>query len=305
MTPALLFAGALVLLWLLAGLKRSRPDGEPVPTHPYRRMMFAIMPGRNESAFYYEASVDVEALERYAARARTCCEADITHIFAAAMGETLRRVPRMNRFVAGQRLYERRGRWVSFAMKRKARDRGAALATVKIECREGESFADFTRRVNAAIEENRSGRPTAADREFALFDLLPRPGLVLGAWLLRALDGHNLLPGFFIEGDPLYTSAFIANLGSLDMDSGYHHLFEYGTCSIFVVAGRIREELVVEGGRAAVRRRLPLRISYDERIDDGINARDGAVELVRILSDPDAHLGPLPEAETASLARST
>ena len=42
----------------------------------------------------------------------------------------------------------------------------------------------------------------------------------MAANLLRVLDYFNLLPAFFIEGDGMYTSIFVANLGSVGMDPG-------------------------------------------------------------------------------------
>ena len=45
-------------------------------------------------------------------------------------------------------------------------------------------------------------------------------------------------PGM-VEDDPLFTSIFIANLGSIGYPAGFHHLWEYGTASIFGVMGKI------------------------------------------------------------------
>ena len=62
----------------------------------------------------------------------------------------------------------------------------------------------------------------------AMSDLLPRPVLLVAVKLFRLLDYYNLLPGFFIEGDALYASAIVINLGSLQMAPGYHHLYRVG-----------------------------------------------------------------------------
>ncbi|MDR1807511.1 MAG: 2-oxo acid dehydrogenase subunit E2, partial [Propionibacteriaceae bacterium] len=50
----------------------------------------------------------------------------------------------------------------------------------------------------------------------------------------------------------------------------YHHLFEWGTCSLFVAIGRIEPRVTVgEDGQPTVRRMMDLRIALDERIADG------------------------------------
>ena len=50
----------LLVLWLLTQLKTSRPDGDFVQTHPFRRIMFFIMTKRNESIVYFDGSAEVD-----------------------------------------------------------------------------------------------------------------------------------------------------------------------------------------------------------------------------------------------------
>jgi hypothetical protein len=197
----------------------------------------------------------------------------------------------MNRFVAGTRLYQRSGEWVTFSMKRARLDREAKIAMVKLKGAPGETFRDLCARIDGQIALQRSDTRTSEDREYALFDLLPRPLMAGAVRLARLLDHYNLLPGWFIEGDSLHTSIVIANLGSLGMGAATHHLYEWGTCPLFLVVGAVEEVPAVADGAVVVRRRLPLRFTYDERIDDGLNARFGIDAVVRILADPRGELG--------------
>jgi hypothetical protein len=112
---------------------------------------------------------------------------------------------------------------------------------------------------------------------------------------MKALDYFNLLPATFIDNDPLYTSAFVANLGSLDMGAGFHHLYEWGTCSAFLMAGRIEERPVVVDGRVVARKTLHARWTYDERVDDGLNARFALESFSRVIENPYEHFGCLRE----------
>ncbi len=299
-------AGVLGLAWLAAGLKSSRPDGVHLRVAPMRRMMLAIMPTRAESVVYYDAWVDAAPLERFLAQARSAHRANMTHATVAAAGIALSATPRMNRFVSHGRLYQRTHRTLTFSMKRERGSREAQISTVKLRFQDGETFQDWCGRVNAAISDERSGRPTRADREYALFDMLPGPILRLGARLFRALDRFGCLPGFFLDEDPLFTSIFVANLGSIGMGAGYHHLFEYGNCPLFITVGHTEPRPVVRDGAVEVRPMLHLRFTYDERIDDGLNARFGIDRIVKVLSEPerwladDVPMWPRPElvAET-------
>lgn len=281
----------LATLWFLLHFKRSRPDGDPVRVHPYRRIMFFLMPTRTESVVLFDSHVDPERLLAWLERVKDRCGADITHATVAAAMIGLAEVPRMNRFVAGDRLYQRRGRWVTFSMRRKRADKEAALSTVKLCGVDGESFKGLCERINARVGEERSGKKTSADKEFALLDALPRPVFRLAMAAVRAADRFNLLPGAFIRQDPLYTGIFVANLGAVKMGPGYHHLFEYGTCPLFLMVGQVEEVAAVVEGAVVAKRRLHLRFTYDDRIDDGLNARFGIDAVKRVLEDPERWLG--------------
>lgn len=279
------------LAWLASSMKTSRSDGEYMGVHPYRRMMFHIMPTRNESVVYFDRYVRAEKLEAYLEEAKDAFGANMTHALVAAVNIGLAENPAMNQFVVGRRMYKRNGRWLTFSMKRKKLNKKAKLSAVKLQMQDGETFRELCERINGSIGVERSGTKTAADKEFDILNALPRTGLNFANWLLRTLDYYNILPAFFIEGDGMYTSAFIANLGSVKMSPGYHHLYEHGTCPLFIMAGEVKEMPVVEGDKVVPGRVLHIRFSYDERIADGLTARGGIESVARVLSDPYHWLG--------------
>ncbi len=286
---------ALVLFLALAEFKTSRSDGVLQSTHPYRRMLWYIMPTRNEAVVYFDSTIDAENLLSYLDTAKDQLEANLTHAVVAAVATGLAENPKMNQFVVGKRLYAKNGRWVTFTMKRKKQAKKARLHAVKLQMPDGETFAQLVTRINDKINEGRSDKKLYSDKEFDLLGALPRPLLGLGVQLLKRLDHYNLLPASFIENDAMYCSVFVTNLGSLQMGAGFHHLFEWGTCPLFLMVGEIEERAVVRDGEIVVRKILPLRYSYDERIDDGLTARFGIEAVKRVLEDPDTYLGCLNE----------
>ena len=285
----------LVVIWVLLSMKTSRPDGTLLRTHAFRRLMFYVMPTRTESMVYFDELVPADALMDYVNRAGERFPVDFTHALVAAVNIALAENPRMNRFVVGRRLYHRSARFITFSMKRKQLDRGARLSAVKLQMKDGETFRDFCARINASIDLERSGKKTHADKEFDLFNALPRPVLRLAVPLMRAMDYYNILPASFIANDGMYTSVFLANLGSLGMGAGYHHLYEWGSCPLFLMVGRVEEHPVVVDGQVVSRRMMPVRFTFDERIDDGLNAGLGIRAFIRVVQNPDAELGCLAE----------
>ncbi len=288
--------GVLLGLWVLMNLKKSRADGELVQVHPYRQIMPFIMQGRNESIVYYDDFANAEPILAYIQKARERFHCDVTHALVASVGIALAEQPRMNQFVVGRRLYKRKHRQITFSMKRKKLDKKAKLSAVKMELADGETFQELCERINAEINVERSDKKTYLDKELSLFNMVPRPVLNGAVSFLAWLDYHNLLPyGAFIKGDAMYTSTFIANLGSLGMGAAYHHLYEWGNCPLFLMFGKIEDRAVVVGGEVVVRKTMHLRWSYDERIDDGLSSSYGRAAVKRALENPEESLGCLAE----------
>jgi len=248
-----------------------------------------IMRGRNEAAVYHDELIDISKVRPWM-RAWNQSHPDdavtLFHIFLYGIALGLKARPGMNRFVSGGRLYQRRGNFLSFAAKKRF-DEKSALVTVKVEFPEGEPFLDSIRKVKGGIGEGRSGVVSTVDKELKL--ALALRGVMA---ILRFLDKINLMPGAMIRTDPMYTSAFVANLGSVGLDRTYHHMYEYGTASLFCVIGPPKKIPVVEAGdKIGVREVVEMRWSFDERINDGFYCALALRHFARVLEDPDKYIG--------------
>jgi len=271
-----------------------RRDGTLAKVAPYRRIMPFLMRGRNEAIVFFEQQLDMTRAGPWLARwnQRTGLHATVFHLVLHAVATVLHQRPHLNRFVAGRRIYDRRGVFLSFAAKKAMAD-DAPLATVKREFAATEAFAEMVAALTTDIRTARSDQLSKIDKELGVFLKLPGPILAFAVATLRWLDRHGLAPRVLIADDPMYTSAFIANLGSLKIDAAFHHLYEYGNCPLFVTVGRLAPApMIGEDGAVAVRPSLVLRYSYDERVEDGFYCAT-AIGLVRgWLEDPAAWLGP-------------
>ena len=62
----------------------------------------------------------------------------------------------------------------------------------------------------------------------------------------------------------------LTNLGSIQLHSGYHHLTNWGTNSLFVIVGeKKRRPFFNEDGSFELRPSVDLGLTVDERIADG------------------------------------
>jgi hypothetical protein len=273
----------------------SRSDGDLLKgLSPERRIIPFLMRGRNESAVYHEQTYDIGKSRRWLRdfnRANPPQAATLFHLFLWASSQGLHRFPSMNRFVSGERLYQRRGVQVSFAAKREFTPT-APIVTVKKPFARDEPFAAAVADVTGRITEGRSGEARTVDRELKLALLLPGFLLRLVLWFLRSLDRLNLLPRKMIDSDPLYASLLVANLGSVGLDNTFHHLYEYGTISIFAVLGTQKKALALaRDGKPETREVLQVRWTLDERIIDGYYAGESMKLVQKVMEDPERYLG--------------
>lgn len=268
----------------------SRPDGIYLHDLPaLRRFMPFLMPTRNESAVYFEQMIDASKalalLQTLNQQAQT--KYTIFHVFLCAAVRTLAARPHLNRFVAGQRVYQRKHIDISFAVKKEFRDE-ASLSTVKIRFEPSDTIHTVSERVAFAASQGRGSNETASDKEVAFISRLPRFVVRLLMRLQRSLDAFNLLPRFMIEPDPMYASLFAANLGSVGLDAAFHHLYEYGTVPIFAAVGAVRKmPIALDDGTLAVRDVLTIRYTLDERIADGFYCARSLALLKDLMENPE------------------
>ncbi|MFM8303582.1 MAG: hypothetical protein ACKOA9_04695 [Actinomycetota bacterium] len=279
-----------------------RADGDLVRDLPLnRRVMPYLMPGRNESVYYFDIEVGLartDAWLREFNAAHPEIQADVFHLALWGIRESMTRYPTMNRFVAGGRLYQRREISFSFAVKQRLQE-GSPFAVVKRAFPPDEPFSDLVTGVRDQTRRDRFGGPQATDREVALLMKLPGTLRRVAVGAVKTADRFGLLPRVFIDGDPMFASAFVAHMASFGMPAGYHHLYEYGTTGIFVVIGRPTNDPGSPSSGPGRRRSMRITYSFDERTEDGFTAWRSIQFFKRILEDP-AAAGLLTGAEAAA-----
>lgn len=231
--------------------------------------MTFLMRGRNESAVYFEHRVDVTRAQAWLAERN----AKLFHLILHALASVLHERERINRFTIGHRTYQRTGVYLSFAAK-KAMSDDAPLATLKRRFEPGESFDALVASLTGDVAEAKSAKVSAMDKELAVLLKLPAFLLALGIGLLKRLYAWGLAPRSLVDTDPLYTSAFVANLGSIGLDAAFHHLYEHGNCPLFMTIGRVDNNIVT------------LRFTYDERVEDGLYAAKTLQLLSERIANP-------------------
>jgi len=268
----------------------DRSDGVRLRKLPSFRKMFPyLMRTRTESAVYYSRRLRIANTLAWLDRANATPGKKITlfHVLLAAGVRTLALRPEVNRFVVGRRIFQRRTIDLSFVVKREISEE-ATETTVKITFDPRSTIADVVDRVGAVVNATKQSSTSRDEAATAFVTRLPRSLIRFAVWALRTLDYFGVLPAAFIKGDTLYTSAFLANLGSIGADAVFHHLYEWGNAPFFVTVGlRKKEPIVDEKGELKVEDVLDLKFTLDERISDGVYFQGTTSLLADLIENPE------------------
>lgn len=261
----------------------SRSDGRYLKKiDPFIRFFPYIMKGRNESAVYFKQQVDITELRawlgkrnREFAATGEGAKSTLFHAILAALIKTVVERPQMNRFVIGRRLYQRNRLNCAFVIKRELKEEAAEEIAI-MEFSQDDTLSTISARIQAEVGKVRAdARKDEKKRHGALnwFNyLMSTPRILLrgAVSFLGWMDYHGWLPKFIVDADPMHCSLFVSNLASLKIDAPFHHLYEWGTTSVFMTIGVAQKTpVVMPGGDIQARDVVNIAFTLDERIGDG------------------------------------
>ncbi len=241
------------------------------PMHGFTPYLY---PNRADNEAFIEESIDLTAINAFLAeknQEHPDFKYTYFHIILASIVKALTLKPRMNRFIAGNRVYQRKELTAAFVVKKQFHENAEeSLAYLKFD--ENSTLESIHQSIYNEIhtfrEENKTDNSTDG---MAMLLKCPRPILRLVMKILFALDYRGKVPYSLVKTDPNYASIFVSNLGSIKLNAAYHHLNNWGTNSLFVVIGEKYKapRYDDDGNVTGMREMLNLGITLDERIADG------------------------------------
>ena len=88
----------------------------------------------------------------------------------------------------------------------------------------------------------------------------------------------------------------VSNLGSIRLKSGYHHLTNWGTCSLFCIIGEKKlSPFFQPDGSVEMRETVQLGLTIDERLADGYYYSKTVRLLKKLLECPELLERPMTE----------
>lgn len=274
-------------------IKRGdRFDGVWLNKEPAMNQFMAYLyPNRADNEAYINEEIDLRPIEAYLAEkneGRTTDKYTYFHVICSAVVKAFTLRPKMNRFISGNRMYQRKYLSVAFVVKKKFSDRseeGLAFRKFDQDANIDKLHDDLCEEIHTQRKESNVDNSTYFMEKLLK---LPRWVLRLVMRVLFRLDKKGKVPYDLIKDDPNYSSIFLTNLGSIDLSSGYHHLSNWGTCSCFVVIGK--RHLAPEchpDGSVTTRPVLNLGVTLDERIADGYYYSKTMKLVKHLLANPE------------------
>lgn len=249
-----------------------------------------IYPNRCDNEAYVAERVDLTAINAYLAK-KNAQPSDFPytmfHVVVAAILKTITLRPKLNRFIANKNFYQRNDISAAFVVKKIFSDEGGeALAVVK--AKEDSTIDTIHQNLYDQIRSLRGGKVDGSTDSMDILNRMPRFLSKFLVWIITRLDVHGWVPNFLIESDPYYCSVVLSNLGSIKLRSGYHHLTNWGTCSLFCILGEKKATPVFQpDGTYAMRETLDLGLTIDERLADGYYYSKSIKLLKHLLEHPE------------------
>ena len=253
-----------------------------------------MMPNRTDNEAFIQELVDMSAVEAYLERRNAQSPAykyTFFHVILAALARTVELRPRMNRFIIGNRYYDRNHITFSFIVKKAFSDNAdESVMILKYDPASEKPAIDMIHdKIADFVYSVRKG--DKKDGTTDILDTLAKTPMWMRRLIvaiLRSLDAHGHMPRDLAADDPFNSTVFISNLGSIKLNAGYHHLTNWSTNSVFVVVGeKHMQPFYGEDGSVTVKPALNLGLTLDERIADGYYYSKTIRLLKKLLAEPE------------------
>lgn len=248
---------------------------------PFHSIVPYVMPKRTESEISITETFDITKLLKYIDKynKKNKSELKLFHCICYAIARTIYHRPKMNIFIAGKKYWQRKNITLSFVAKQKFDDISEEVL-LTMEVKPEMVLEDISKIILGDVKKVKNFNKNELDKTMDFVGKLPRPILTFIFWVISKLEYHGIVPDFVSKGDPNYSTVLLSNLGSIGAGAPYHHLSNYGTCSIMTTIGSYYKD---ETKKKTI---LPITIILDERIADGFYFAKSLKIVRKILEDP-------------------
>lgn len=249
-----------------------------------------IYPNRCDNEAFISETIDLTNINKYLKKKNVKdidYKYNLFQIIVTALSKTITLRPKLNRFIVNGNFYQRNDVCASFVIKKEFKD-SSEEALAFLHLKDTDNINTIHEEIKRQVKAGRSEVKDASSEGLDLFNKMPR---FLSKFLLHIvmwLDKHGWVPQSLIDTDPYYSSVVLSNVGSIKMKSGYHHLTNWGTCSMMMLIGQIKKRPIYDDkGNVKMVETVDLGITLDERLADGYYYSRSIQLLKKLLENPE------------------
>ena len=257
-----------------------------------------IYPNRCDNEAFISETIDLTNINKFLEKKNAedpVYKYNLFQIIVTAVLKTITLRPKMNRFIVNGNFYQRKEVSASFVVKKEFDDKGGE-ALAFIHSKGDDTLDSIHQSIYDQISFCRSDSVDSSTENMDILNKIPRVVSKTAVKFIMFLDKHGRVPHDMIATDPYYSSVVLSNLGSIKLKSGYHHLTNWGTCSVICLIGEVKETPVFRSdGSVEMKPTVDLGITLDERLADGYYYSKTVRLLKHLLENPELLELPLDE----------
>ncbi len=257
-----------------------------------------MYPDRCDNQAFFTFKIDLTNLNAYLAKKNADNPEYKYNMFQCVVAAALKTIflrSKLSIFIHNRKMYRRNEVSAAFTVKQEFADNGGEVLAF-LHAKPEWTIDDVHNEIHRQLLKLKT--KGYADESTSIIDKLNKAP----KWITRPLIGGicrlekiGLIPPAMVETDPYHSSIVLANLGSIGLPNGYHHLTNWGTTSMFLLIGTIGRLPFYENDTVTFRDGVEIGFTVDERIADGFYFARSIKMLQLFLEQPELLERPMNE----------
>ena len=278
---------------------RDRFDGTYVKNIDSMHYIMPFMyPDRCDNQAFFTFKIDLSNLNAYLEKKNQLDPEYKYNLFQCIITATLKTITlrsKLSMFIHNRKMYQRNEVSAAFTVKQEFTDDGGEVLAF-LHTQPDWTIDDVHNEIKRQLKKlKQKGYADASTSFMDRFNQLPK-------WIsspivsyICHLEKKGRIPKALVETDPYHASVVFANLGSIGLPNGYHHLTNWGTTSLFVLIGSAGRLPFFEHETVEFRDGVEIGFTVDERIADGFYFSKSNKMLTMFLENPELLDRPMNE----------
>ncbi|MBR4162113.1 MAG: 2-oxo acid dehydrogenase subunit E2 [Solobacterium sp.] len=231
-----------------------------------------MYPNRCDNEAFFSFKIDLTAVNEYINKRNAENPEYKYNLFQCIIAAALKTITlrsKLSIFIHDRKMYKRNEVSAAFTVKQEFSDDGGEVLAF-IHSKPDWTIDDLHNEIHRQLLKLKN--KSYVDESTGIMDKFNQLPKFISRPIVSAichLEKKGMILPALVETDPYHSTVNFANLGSIGLPSGYHHLTNWGTTSMFIVIGKADRMPFYENDQVVFKDAVELNITMDERIADG------------------------------------